>query len=41
MDGIEESGLPGLDVRKAGVDWDDMPEIPPIMVVRMKLTKGV
>jgi 2-polyprenyl-3-methyl-5-hydroxy-6-metoxy-1,4-benzoquinol methylase len=38
LDGIEEPGLPEPDKRKAGVEWDDMPEIPPVLVVRMKLT---
>jgi hypothetical protein len=36
VDGIEEPGLPETDT-KAGVRWHDMPEIPPVMVVRMKL----
>ncbi|MBN1423773.1 class I SAM-dependent methyltransferase [Candidatus Fermentibacteria bacterium] len=40
VDGIEEPGLPEPDRRRAGVRWDDMPEIPPVMVVRMKLTRG-
>ena len=40
MDGIEEPGFPEPEKRKAGVRWDDMPEIPPIMVVRMKLEDG-
>lgn len=37
VDGIEEPGLPEPEKHKAGVRWDDMPEIPPIMVVRMSL----
>lgn len=37
VDAIEEPGLPETDKRRAGVRWDDMPEIPPVMVVRMKL----
>ncbi len=37
VDGIEEPGLPEADTRKAGVRWHDMPDIPPVMVVRMKL----
>jgi 2-polyprenyl-3-methyl-5-hydroxy-6-metoxy-1,4-benzoquinol methylase len=37
VDGIEEPRLP-VERCKAGVRWHDMPDIPPIMVVRMKLT---
>ena len=37
MDGIEEPALPKPDKLKAGVRWDDMPEIPPILIVRMRL----
>ena len=37
VDGIEEPGFPELETPKAGVRWNDMPEIPPVMVVRMKL----
>lgn len=40
VDGIEEPGLPGSEKRRASVRWDDMPEIPPIMVVRMRLSRG-
>ena len=40
LDGIEEPGLPGSDTPKAGVRWDDMPEIPSVLVVRMKLAGG-
>ena len=36
VDGIEEPRLP-VEQSKAGVRWDDMPDIPPVMVVRMKL----
>ena len=39
VDAIEEPGLPGTAARKAGVRWDDMREIPPIMVVRMKRSR--
>jgi 2-polyprenyl-3-methyl-5-hydroxy-6-metoxy-1,4-benzoquinol methylase len=39
LDGIEEPGFPEPDKLKAGVSWNDMPEIPPVMVVRMKLIK--
>ena len=37
VDGFEEPGLPATAPPKAGVRWHDMPEIPPIMVVRMTL----
>jgi len=37
VDAIEEPGFPEADTPKAGVRWHDMPEIPPVMVVRMKL----
>jgi SAM-dependent methyltransferase len=37
VDGMEEPGFPEQEERKATVRWDDMPEIPPVMVVRMKL----
>jgi 2-polyprenyl-3-methyl-5-hydroxy-6-metoxy-1,4-benzoquinol methylase len=37
VDGIEEPRLPEAGKRKAGVGWHEMPDIPPIMVVRMKL----
>jgi 2-polyprenyl-3-methyl-5-hydroxy-6-metoxy-1,4-benzoquinol methylase len=36
VDGIEEPRLPAAERSAAGVRWDDMPDIPPIMVVRMK-----
>ena len=36
IDGIEEPEFAG-DGPLAGVRWHDMPDIPPIMVVRMKL----
>ena len=36
VDGIEEPGFPIVEMRKAGVKWEDMPEIPPIMVARMR-----
>jgi 2-polyprenyl-3-methyl-5-hydroxy-6-metoxy-1,4-benzoquinol methylase len=38
VDGIEEPALPKADTPRAGVRWHDMPDIPPIMVVRMRLT---
>lgn len=37
VDGIEEPRFPGGDAPRPGVRWSEMPEIPPIMVVRMKL----
>ena len=39
VDGIEEPRLPVAKQTKAGVRWHDMPDIPPIMVVRMKLMR--
>ena len=41
MDGIEEPGLPEPEKRRATVSWDDMPEIPPVLVVRMRLRGSV
>jgi SAM-dependent methyltransferase len=40
VDGIEEPRLPEAEKPKAGVRWHDMPDIPPVMVVRMKLMPG-
>jgi 2-polyprenyl-3-methyl-5-hydroxy-6-metoxy-1,4-benzoquinol methylase len=37
VDGIEEPSLPRPEKARAGTRWDDMPEIPPVMVVRMRL----
>jgi SAM-dependent methyltransferase len=37
VDGLEEPGFPDADKPAPGVSWHDMPDIPPIMVVRMKL----
>ena len=39
VDGIEEPRLPGAAALKAGVGWRDMPDIPAIMVVRMKRSR--
>jgi 2-polyprenyl-3-methyl-5-hydroxy-6-metoxy-1,4-benzoquinol methylase len=36
VDGIEEPGFPPVESPKAGVKWNDMPDIPPILVVRMR-----
>ena len=41
VDGIEEPSLPEVEHPKAGVRWHDMPEIPPIMVVRMIRMRGI
>jgi SAM-dependent methyltransferase len=35
VDGIEEPGFAPPEKPKAGVRWHDMPDIPPVMVVRM------
>jgi 2-polyprenyl-3-methyl-5-hydroxy-6-metoxy-1,4-benzoquinol methylase len=37
MDGIEEPGFAAAGVGGAGLRWTDMPEIPPILVVRLRL----
>jgi len=37
MDGIEEPALPPGEAVTAGVRWSDMPEIPPVLVVRLRL----
>ena len=37
VDGIEEPGFADAHKPTAGVRWHDMPDIPPIMVARMKL----
>jgi len=39
VDGMEEPGFAATAPRKPGVRWDDMPEIPPVMVVRLRLGK--
>jgi hypothetical protein len=41
MDGIEEPGFPKPDEQRAGVRWDDMPEIPPVLVVRMRFVSAM
>ena len=38
--GFEEPGLPEPERPRAGIRWDDMPEIPPVMVVRMRLASA-
>ncbi len=41
VDGLGEPGLPRREEAKpGGVRWDDMPDIPPVMAVRMRLTAG-
>ena len=40
VDGVNEPRLPNVEQPKAGVRWHDMPDIPPIMVVRMRLMRG-
>jgi len=37
VDGIEEPAFRPVGEQKAGVRWDDMPEIPPVLVVRMRM----
>lgn len=37
LDGIEEPSFPKPKERKATVKWDNMPEIPPVLVCRFKL----
>ena len=39
VNGIEEPAFPAPEKQRAGVRWTDMPEIPPVMVVRMKLER--
>jgi hypothetical protein len=36
VDGFEEPGFAPAPIPKAGVKWNDMPDIPPILVVRMR-----
>ena len=36
VDGFEEPGFMPADTPRAGVKWHDMPDIPPILVVRMR-----
>jgi SAM-dependent methyltransferase len=40
VDGIEEPGFALHETPKPGVRWHDMPEIPPILVVRMRLGRA-
>jgi len=36
MDGLEEPGLGGEPPPRAGLSWPHMPDIPPIMVARLR-----
>jgi len=36
VDGFEEPSFAPMETPKAGVKWNDMPDIPPILVVRMR-----
>jgi SAM-dependent methyltransferase len=40
VDGFEEPGFPTAESPGAGVRWNDMPDIPPVLVVRMKSMAG-
>ena len=40
VDGFEEPGFGRTASEKAGVSWKDMPDIPPILVVRMRLVSA-
>lgn len=40
VDGLEEPGLPPRETGAAGVRWEDMPDIPPVMVARMRLVEA-
>jgi 2-polyprenyl-3-methyl-5-hydroxy-6-metoxy-1,4-benzoquinol methylase len=41
VDGLEEPGFAKHEHATAGIRWHDMPDIPPIMVVRMKSSRVV
>jgi SAM-dependent methyltransferase len=41
VDGLAEPRLPRDDSRKPGLSWADMTDLPPILVVRMKLTSRI
>ena len=41
VDGIEEPRLPAVTRPKAQARWREMPEIPPILVVRMRRAPDV
>lgn len=40
VDALEESAFPHLEAQKPGMRWDDMPEIPPVLAVRMRNPAG-
>jgi SAM-dependent methyltransferase len=37
VDGMEEPGFSSVDTEKGGLRWQEMPEIPPLLIVRMRL----
>ena len=39
VDGFEEPGLTPKETPRAAVKWEDMPDVPPILVVRMRLAR--
>jgi SAM-dependent methyltransferase len=41
VDGLAEPRLPRDDARKPGLSWADMTDVPPILVVRMKLISPI
>ena len=36
LDGMEEPGFPPENARPAGMRWDDMPELPPVLALRFR-----
>jgi hypothetical protein len=41
VDGIEEPGFSPKDTRQPAVRWENMPDVPPILVVRMRLLSAM
>ena len=41
VDGFEEPGFPPQETPRPAVKWENMPDIPPILVVRMRLARRV
>ena len=39
VDGMEEPAFEGSDSKRGGLRWRDLPEIPPVLVVRMRLLR--
>jgi hypothetical protein len=37
VDGFEEPGFPPKESKQPAVKWENMPDVPPILVVRMRL----